>query len=393
MTGIKTSLILIGLALSTCACVPSLDNRDETFDTRSINELVKQHYVTEHEPGLALMVVRNGDIIFQITRGIANLDTGDGITAQSNFRLASITKHITALAVLMLSDWGKLDLDASLVKMFPGFPTFGENITPRMLIHHTSGLLAYESLIDAEEYKPSTGNEQIKQVVDADVLALIKKTDRTYFEPGTEWRYSNTGYALLALLVEQASGVGFPHFLKQNIFDPLGMNNTLAYAHDNIEVPHRVYGHSRTEKGWKVTDQSPTSAVLGDGGVYSSLVDLKKWFEFLDGKNTLKLSERAYEVYLSPGVFCDGSALVLEQDPKVSDTNQPLRNRSYGYGWFFADFAGIPIYYHDGSTMGFRHMLARKGDERLYVILLTNRNEINEEFVTGILEQILTPKH
>ena len=392
MTGMKLSLVLIIFVFSTCACGPSIDDRNETFDTEFINEVVTQYYGTEHEPGVALMVFKNGDTVFQLTRGIANLDTGDRITTQSNFRLASITKHITALAALMLSDWGDLDLDASLVELFPGFPAFGDNITPRMLIHHTSGLIAYESLMETNEHTLMPENKPLEQVVDADVLEMIKKTDHTYFEPGTEWRYSNTGYALLALLVEQASGVGFPQFLKQSIFDPLGMKDTLAYAHDSIEVPHRTYGHSRTDKGWEVTDQSPTSAVLGDGGVYSSLTDMKKWFEFLDGKNVLKLSERAYEAYLSPGVFGDGSELVLDQYPKVSDTDQPLQNRSYGFGWFFADFAGIPINYHDGSTMGFRHRLVRKGDERLYVILLTNRNEINEEFVNQILGHILAQK-
>ena len=266
-------LIVIGLMLSILACSPT-DDLDETIDPQKINELVKQHFGTEHEPGVAIMVVKDGDIAYQLTRGIANINTRERITPQSNFRLASVTKHMTALAVLMLSDWGKVDLDVSLNEFFPDFPQYGDKITPRMLIHHTSGLLAYESLIKADEKTPLVGDQPIEQVVDADVLELIKKTDQTYFTPGTDWRYSNTGYALLALIIEKASSVSFPQFLKHNIFDPLGMTNTLAYAHDSIEVSHRAYGHSRTENGWEVTDQSPTSAVLGDGGVYSSLIDL-----------------------------------------------------------------------------------------------------------------------
>ena len=187
MTWMKTCLIVIVLVFWACGSGPATDSRDETADTRAVEALVEQYY-TENEPGMAFMVMKNDKILFQLTRGVANMDTGDLITQQSNFRLATVTKHITALAALMLSDWGKMDLDASLVELFPGFPAFGDKITPRMLIHHTSGLLAYESLIEADENKPSPG-KKLTQVVDADVLDLIKKTDHTYFNPGTEWRY------------------------------------------------------------------------------------------------------------------------------------------------------------------------------------------------------------
>lgn len=392
MTRMKISFIAITLMLWACGGDHSSEARKETVDTKSIHELAAQHFGAAHEPGLALMVVKDGDIAFQLTRGIVNMDTGDPITPRSNFRLASVTKHMTALAVLMLSDWDKLDLDTPLTELFPGFPEFGENITPRMLVHHTSGLLDYESLIGADEMEPLAENQPLEQVVDAEVLELVKKTDHTHFAPGTKWRYSNTGYALLALLVEQASGVSFPQFLKQNIFDPLGMTNTLAFAHDEIEVPHRVYGHSRTDNGWKVTDQSRTSAVLGDGGVYSSLTDLKKWFEFLDGKNALKLSEKAYETYLSPGVFGDGSELVMEQNPEAAKKEQPLQNHSYGYGWFFGEFFGIPVSAHGGGTVGFRHMLVRKRDEHMTIVILTNRNEAAVEFLNELGRKFLVPK-
>lgn len=133
MTWMKMSLIAIALVLSACGGSTPMDSRDETADTRPIDELVARYYSTESEPGLALMVVKDGDIVFQHTRGIANLNTGDMISPQSNFRLASVTKHITALAVLMLSDWSKLDLDASLVELFPGFPAFGDTITSLMI--------------------------------------------------------------------------------------------------------------------------------------------------------------------------------------------------------------------------------------------------------------------
>jgi len=387
----RTSIVAIALLLVSCGGGPSRDGRDDTTDSHPIDRLIAESFGTEQEPGLAVMVVKDGEVIFQRTRGVANVDTGEAITPQSNFRLASITKHISALAVLMLADQGRLDLDAPLVDLFPGFPAIGADITPRMLVHHTSGLIDYESLMGIDEPEPTPLTEAFEQVMDADVLELTRTTDSTYFTPGTEYRYSNTGYALLALLVEQASGVSFPQFLKHSIFDPLRMTDTLAYAHDDIDVPRRVYGHSRTDEGWVVADQSPTSAVLGDGGVYSSLADLERWFEFLDGNNTLELSEQAYEAYLSPGVFGDGSALVMKQDPAAAETQQPLRTRSYGYGWFFGEFLGVPVMHHGGGTMGFRHMLARNPDKNVTVVLLTNRNEADIEFLNQTFGYFLVP--
>jgi CubicO group peptidase (beta-lactamase class C family) len=336
------------------------------------------------------MVVKDRDIIFQRTRGIADVNSGATITPQSNFRLASVTKHMTALSVLMLSDWGDLNLDAPLTDYFPGFPAFGASITPRMLIHHTSGLIDYESIMGADEFAPLSKDRPQKQVVDADVLELIKETDHTYFTPGSEFRYSNTGYALLALLVENASGLSFPQFLKKNIFQPLGMYKTLAYAHDEIEVPHRVYGHSRTESSWELTDQSATSAVLGDGGVYSSLSELRKWFEFLDGKNTLNLSEKAYREYFSAGMFNDGSKVgkwntTAENPGKQID----IKNYNYGYGWFIGKHNDTPLYFHGGGSVGFKHFLVRKPVKNLYAVVLTNRNEINRDFIDSLFSYAL----
>jgi len=107
--------------------------------------------------------------------------------------------------------------------------------------------------------------------------------------------------------------------------------------------------------------------VLGDGGVYCSLEDLKKWIEFLDGNNVLKLSKQAYEDYLSPGVFGDGSKLrVIEPEPGASNSERLLRYHSYGFGWFFGTFAGIPISFHGGGTIGFGHMFVRKPEEHYF---------------------------
>ncbi len=372
---LHTAVVSIALLVNACSGGPT---------AHPIDRLISQHFGTVDDPGLALMVVKDGEVTFQRTRGIANLDTGDTITPQSNFRLASVTKQMTALSVMLLSDRGMLDLDAPLTDFFPDFPALGASVTPRMLVHHTSGLIAYESLVDSIE---TSRRERLlsgeEQLVDADVLELIKRTDSTYFTPSTEYRYSNTGYALLALLVEQTSGVGFPQFLKENIFSPLGMTNTVAYAHDGIEVSNRVFGHTNAEAGWLVTDQSSTSAVLGDGGVYSSLGDLAKWYEFLDGANKLGLSAAAYEEYFAPGVFADGSMVEIANTPQAVDVDTDssiLTSNSYAFGWRVGEHDGERIHVHTGSSIGFRHTVLWKASERLYLVLLTNRSAAHSEF-------------
>jgi CubicO group peptidase (beta-lactamase class C family) len=362
-----------------------------------IDQLIAQYYGASDEPGLALMVVKDGEVVYRRAHGVANVNTGVAITAESNFRLASVTKQMTALSVMLLSDQGLLDLDAPLTDLFPGFPQIGASVTPRMPVFHTSGLWAYESLVDSIE--PDRRERLLlgqEQLLDADVLELIKGTDSTYFPPGTAYRYNNTGYALLALLVEQTSGVSFPQFLKENIFEPLGMTNTIAYAHDEIEVPNRVYGHSATDSGWAVTDQSHTSAVLGDGGIYSSLADLEKWYQFLSGANNLGLSHESYTRYFAPGTLADGSEVRTRDAEEASDTDSEetlLASISYAFGWMIGEHEGERMHFHTGSSIGFRHTVLWKASERLYVVLLTNRNEAYSEFVEAVFGYFLKSVH
>ncbi len=211
------------------------------------------------------------------------------LTKTTNFRLASVTKQFTAMCVMMLVHDGKLRYDDHLTDVFPDFPAYGKSISIRNLLNHTSGLLDYEDLL--EKRYSNTPPEKIPQIKDAEILALMKQQTITKFPPGTEWEYSNTGFALLAMVVEKKSGEPFGQFLRERIFAPLKMDNTIAFENGKNEVRNRAFGHTRSEGKWKEKDQSPTSAVLGDGGIYSSLNDLAKWDDALEHHTLLSEEE------------------------------------------------------------------------------------------------------
>jgi len=169
--------------------------------------------------------------------------------------------------MLLVRD-GKLHYDDHLTDIFPEFPAYGKSITVRNLLNHTSGLPDYEDIL-TRQY-PTTPDDQIPQIHNAGVLKLLEQETAAKFPAGSKWAYSNSGYVVLALIVEKVSGEPFGQFLHDRIFVPLKMSNTLAYEKGKNEVPHRAYGHTKlgqSEKdGWRETDQSSTSATLGGGG-------------------------------------------------------------------------------------------------------------------------------
>ncbi len=223
---------------------------------------------SSNAPGAAVLVVRNGKPVFRQGYGVTDLRSLHSIGPQTNFRLASFTKQFTAMCIMLLARDGKLHYDERLTDIFPEFPAYGKSISIRNLLNHTSGLPDYEDIL-MKQY-PDTPPEKIPQILDAGVLKLMEQQTSTNFPPGSKWEYSNSGYAVLAMIVEKVSGKPFGQFLHDRIFVPLKMENTLAYEKGKNDVPNRAYGYSKTDKGLQQTDQSPTSAVLGDGGIYSS---------------------------------------------------------------------------------------------------------------------------
>ena len=250
-------------------------------------------------PGIAVMVRKNGETIVQRGYGVRDLRTFTPIDAKTNFRLASCTKQFTAMAIMLLVHDGKLRYDEPLTEIFPDFPEYGRAITIRHLLTHTGGLPDYEDLMDGGPWTES------RQIQDDEALALLKKQAKPKFAPGAKWDYSNSGYVVLGLVVAKVSGIPFDEFLRRRIFTPLHMNNTLAYRKGENKVANRAFGHSKSDAGFAETDQSSTSATIGDGGVYSNLEDLAKWDEALN-KYTL-LPEAKMKAAWTAARLADGS--------------------------------------------------------------------------------------
>jgi len=199
------------------------------------------------------------------------------------------------------------------------------------------------------------------------VLKLLAQQDRTYFTAGSSYRYSNSGYALLALIVERVSGQRFAAFLHDRIFAPLGMNATVALEDGISTVATRAFGYSVHGASWERTDQSSTSAVLGDGGIYSSIDDLAKWDAALYDDRLLSAKSR--DLAFTPATHTD--------NPSVD----------YAFGW---RITGETLW-HSGETRGFRNVILRYPQRKLTVIVLSNRNDPEPYSTALAIAQLFLP--
>ncbi len=293
-------------------------------------------------PGASLLIVRDGKTVVRRSYGQSNLEDRIAATPETNYRLASVTKQFTAAAILLLIQDGKLTLDDPLKKWLPSLPSAVDSVSITDLLTHTSGIIDYEDVIPAGT---------VAQLRDADVLRLLEAQDSVYFKRGASYRYSNSGYALLALIVERASGKSFAAFLRDRIFVPLGMNHTVAYEEGTSTVSNRALGYTMKDGVWTRKDQSTTSAVLGDGGIYSSIDDLAKWDAAL--YDSRLLSDYSRRLAFTPHTATD------QTDVK------------YGFGW---QITGETLW-HSGETVGFRNVIVRNPARRLTVVVLTSRDD------------------
>jgi CubicO group peptidase (beta-lactamase class C family) len=334
----------------------------DTPQSEAIDHILARAGLTAgNVPGAAVLVANDNRVLFQRGYGVTDLLSLHQINSGTNFRLASCTKQFTAMAIMLLVHDGKLRYEDRLTDIFRDFPEYGRAISIRHLLNHTSGLEDYEDVMPPPN--PKVPVEQV-QIDDDGVLELLQRQKSTKFNPGSKWAYSNSGYVLLGLVVQKISGHRFPDFLHNRIFQPLHMNATVAHVRGKDEVPNRAFGHTLEGKSWVQTDQSPTSATLGDGGIYSSLDDLAKWDQALR-RNTL-LSQKEMQPALTPVTVPEGR--VTEPDGSLA---------AYGFGWFLNPYRDHQRTWHYGETVGFRTTIQRFIQDDLTIVILCNRADMN----------------
>ncbi|MBM3461055.1 MAG: beta-lactamase family protein [Armatimonadetes bacterium] len=313
-------------------------------------------YLAKRKFNGVVLVSQSGKVVFNQAYGLADYKTKRRLTVDSVFNLASVSKQFTAMAVMILNERGRLRYDAEVRSVVPGFPYAG--ITIRNLLHHTSGLPDYFEIAEAHW-------DESRNLTNQDVLALLKKYGgQLDFKPGSKHDYSNTGYAVLASVIEVASGKSYAEFLREAIFAPLGMTSTFVYSPRAIQsyASRRAYGYA---SDWTLDDMSYLDGVVGDGGIYSTTGDLFRWDRGL-AENRLVKETTLREAFTS-GRTTRGKAF------------------AYGFGWNVEDGK----VWHDGSWAGFRTSIVRVPDDGDSVIILNNNSNENLDEIDTRLEKIL----
>ncbi|SDS70222.1 CubicO group peptidase, beta-lactamase class C family [Formosa sp. Hel1_31_208] len=304
-----------------------------------------------------ILVYDNGEVVFKSAYGLRSIDPIDSLNLNSQFRLASVSKQFTGMAIMKLKEKGQLDYDQKVNSILSDFPY--DNITVRHLLHHTSGVTDYERLIAENFVKEDPTKTYI--LGNDEILNTFYRVDPELdFQPGEKWEYSNTGYLVLATIVEKISGQHFRQFLKEQIFDPVGMTHTTLYKYQmdaDPEMPNRVFGYQTAlnQNEFIPNDYDIVNDVRGDGGIYSTLEDLYNWNMAL--ANYTIISKDYLDEAWASGKTNDGEYT------------------GYGFGWFLEYNPGEPkVVNHSGGWVGFGTFLHNEVDAKSGFILLTNNS-------------------
>ncbi len=291
-----------------------------------------------------VLITKYDQVIWKGAFGYADFKSKDTLTTQTAFQLASVSKQFTAMAIMMLQERGKLHYDDSVQQYLPTFPYKG--ITIRQLLTHRSGLPNYTYFSDA------LWTDRNKAITNKDVVNLMREHQPTvYYQPDTHFDYSNTGYALLASIVTEVSGVPFAKFLKKEIFEPLGMTHTFTFSRKKLENSKNVAaGHTG---GRRRRSPDYLDTVLGDKGVYSTVEDLYKWDQALYHQKLVK-NKTLKEAFT-------GSWLKKNKE------------EDYGFGWRIRPLEnGDTAVYHGGLWHGYSTYLLRNPNDHSAIIVLSN---------------------
>lgn len=330
----------------------NLTTTNERVDDSAVDQYVEEQMRTDHIPGLALAIVRRGEVILQRGYGFANLEHRSPVTADSVFEICSISKQFTVAATMLLVEAGVLGVDHTVHSYLPDLPEMWQNITVRHLLTSTSGIKDYLNEIKGDTVPIQESSQTVVQYV---------STHDLNFPLGERWSYSNSGFVLLSLLIGQRSGLPYREFLQSRILTPLQMHAT--YANDLRHViPNRVAGYVWEDGEWRnrrvffAGKQSD-----GDGELVSTIADLIKW-DAAWRSNQFLLPSSLQQVWTPATV--NSKALA-----------QTMLGTHYGFGWFLGEHKGHRAFWTPGAGDGFSTTLMRFPDDDLTVIVLSNRDE------------------
>ncbi|MDQ2819389.1 MAG: serine hydrolase [Pseudomonadota bacterium] len=307
-----------------------------------IDAAVGQYY-KPNEPGAVILVAKDGKTIFRKAYGLADAAKGTPMTADMQLRVGSFTKQFTSTAILLLVDEGKIKLDDDITRYLPDYPTKGKRITVGNLLNHTSGIVSFTS-------KPGYLQHMAEDMTAAAIIDTYKN-DPLEFEPGTRYKYNNSGYQLLGVIIEKVSGQPYADFLEQRIFKPLDMNDT-AYEGKEHGKAIRAAGHSRGADGFRPAAAISMTQPFSAGALVSTVDDLARWDAAVSSGKLLK-----------PATWQRAFAKTTLADGKLS---------AYGYGWGLGAVRGVPTIEHGGGINGFSAYVLRVPSEHVYVVVLRN---------------------
>ena len=313
----------------------------------ALDSAIKKFYPKEQDPGIMLHITgENNQLIYTKGIGRSDLRMSTSIDSKTNFRMASVSKQFTALAIRYLHATNKLKLNQKIIDFFPHLTGDHQLITIANLLNHTSGIMDYESLI------PSNQNTQLN---DSNVLELITPENRLYFSPGTKFRYSNTGYCLLSLIVEKVAGMKYEDFMKDVLFKHIDMNHsTVINKLDSIG--NRAFGYHQVDSNFQFADQSLTSATKGDGGVYTSAKDFHE---------------------ASFSLIRDLESILKDTVQAKNLTSSVNKKISYAQGLFIGlDNYNNKIYFHSGDSTGFHNIVVMIPSRQFCITLFSNRDDL-----------------
>ena len=350
-------ILLISFSFSTTVFSQKLhlDQLKATTDS------IAGQLVQDDEPGLSIGVVSRGKPILNAHYGLMNLDYGMKTSDSTLYNLASVSKHITALGILLLEAEGKLRLQDKVSDHVPGLSGEFKNVTINQLLHHTSGVPSTDNLL------LFAGMSMDTPWTMAEELELLKRYSQLNFEPGSEYMYSNGGYSLLAAVIENTSGEDFDDFFRKRIFDPLDLQADVKVSSGKI-IKNRARGYKPTESTY--TDVLSES-VPGASNFYFSMNDMFTWMNMFLQRNS-RFEQPVTKMMTPSFVLPSGDTL------------------SYSFGLNVKDYKGVQRVYHSGGTQGFASYMMLFPEHGLGITVLTNNEKINvADIIYQLTEEIL----